>query len=202
MFIDSNKDESINDFNCDTSTPPFDDSVSCITWTPPLAPGTKPTMFAVGTWDGSIRVFNVEQNQMGAVCVLQKFSMKLSAPVLGLAWNGQNNGLFAGCADNYIRAIDLSTSKSIDVGKHNSPVKDIFFVPAQNIIISTSYDKNINFWQMGNQNPAYNINLSHKIYVADFVSPIFGAGLSEEKILLFDINNINKKVLLDSQLGK
>jgi mRNA export factor len=184
------------------STPPFEDSVSCIAWTPAIAAGTKPTMFAVGTWDGYVRIFNVEQTQQGSVGIVQKFSMKQTAPVLGLAWNGQNNGLFAGCADNFVRAIDLTSSKSMDMGKHNSPVKDVFFVPSQNMVISTSYDKNINFWQMGNQNPVFNMPLNHKVYVSDFVFPIFAAGLSDEKVLLFDINNINKKILLDSQLGK
>jgi WD40 repeat protein len=159
-------------------------------------------MFAVGTWDGSLRIFNVEQNQQGNVGVVQKFSMKLQAPIMGLAWNGQNNGLFLGCADNFVRAVDLSASKSVDIGKHTSPVKDVFFVAAQNTIISTSYDKNINFWQVGNPNPVFNLPIANKIYVSDFVNPIFGAGLADEKILLFDINNIGRKVILDSQLGK
>lgn len=199
---EANKDESLNDFNCDMSTPPFEDSISCICWTPALGPGTKPTMFAVGTWDGYVRVFNVEQNQQGNVCIMQKFSMKVSAPIMGLAWNAQNTGLFAGCGDNSIRGIDLTSSKDVPLGKHNSPVKDVFFVAAQNMVISTSYDKNINIWQPGNPNPVFNLPLNNKVYVADFVNPIFGAGLSEEKVMLFDINNINRKVILDSQLGR
>lgn len=101
-----------------------------------------------------------------------------------------------------MRAVDLGAGKSVDVGKHTAPVKDVFYVASQNAVMTTSYDKSINFWQLGNPNPIYNVTLPHKLYAADFQTPLFAAGLSSEKILLFDINNIGHKVTLDSQLGK
>lgn len=159
-------------------------------------------MFAVGTWDGGVRIFNMEPGEQNNIFAVQKFQLKLPAPVLSLCWNPQGTGLFVGCADNFVRAVDLSAGKSMEVGKHTGPVKDVFYVAQQNAIISTSYDKNINFWQMGNPNPIYNVNLQYKLYASEFQYPLFAAGLSGEKILLFDINNINQKVILDSQLGK
>ncbi len=197
---DANKDESVNDFNVDPTTPPFQDAISSISWAPAPA-GGRSTMFAVGLWDGSVRVFNVE-NPQGVVVLSQKFEMKVGAPIMGITWNGQGNGLFAGCADGMVRAIDLQSTKSVDIGKHASPVKDVYFIPSQNAIMSTSYDKCINIWQMGNSSPIFSLPLPHKLYVSDFQYPIFAGGLSEEKILLFDITNIQRKVILDSSLGK
>lgn len=199
---EANKDESLNDFNVSPNTPPFEDSISSISWATSNPSGGRQTMFAVGTWDSGVRVFNVEQNEQGLVHVAQKFMMKLTAPVMSVAWNAQSNIVFAGCADGVVRAVDLASSKSMDVGKHTGPVKDIFFATNQNTIISTSFDKNINFWQMGNPNPIFNVNLPHKLYAADFQNPLFVAGMSNEKILMFDINNVNQKVILESQLGK
>lgn len=83
---EANKDESLNDFNVDATTVAFEDSISSINWAP-AAPGARATMFAVGTWDGNVRIFNVEQGGQGAVQVVQKFQLKLAAPVMSVTWN-------------------------------------------------------------------------------------------------------------------
>ncbi len=122
--------------------------------------------------------------------------LKIGAPVLSCSWNSENTKLYIGCADNTLRSIDLATSQIIIVGKHNHAVKDVFFIPMQNAIMSTSYDKIINIWQQGNPNPVLNFPVNHKVYNAAFKYPIFVGGMSEEKILLFDITNINIKSYL------
>lgn len=124
-------------------------------------------MFAAGTWDGWVRVYNVEQ-KYNMIAIVQKYETKLSAPVMGISWNAQSNGLFVGCGDNSVKALDLTANKTIDIGKHNNAVKEVFYAPTQNAIISCSYDKTIQFWQLNNPNPVYTINLPQKVYCADF----------------------------------
>lgn len=195
----ANQDDSLKDYNCQASTPPLMESLACISWMP--QPATQPAFLATAAWDGELRIFGVEQHSFGAQLV-QKLTMPLPSPALGLCWNGQNNGLFAGCADGTLRAIDLSTGQTADIGRHKGPIRNVFFISGHNILLSTSYDKYINFWQPGNSAPINSMQLQHKIYVADFMDPVFAAGLSEDKVLLFDINSMNKMAILDSPLGK
>lgn len=103
----------------------------------------------------------------------------MGAPIMGVCWNPQANGLYVGCADNSVKAVDLSSNKTIDIGKHQHAVKEVFFAPNQNTIISCSYDKTIQFWQMNNPNPCYTINLPQKVYCADFQETTLAAGLSD-----------------------
>jgi cell cycle arrest protein BUB3 len=134
-------------------------------------------MFAVTTWDGTARIYEIVQSNIG-YSITQKFFIKVGTPVLSCCWNGQNTKLYVGCGDNILRSIELETSKITNVGKHNNAIKDVFFIPNKNLILSTSYDKNINIWQDGNMNPIANVPLNNKLYTASFKYPLFAGGLS------------------------
>lgn len=195
-------DHSIDDINLDSSAKPLEDSVACIAWARNTGQGAKLTMFAASTWDGGIRVYNCELNHYGRPCIMEKFSVKLPVVALGLSWNGSNNGLVLGCSDGMLRGLDLSTSACTDLGQHAGPIRDVFYLPKENWIISASFDKTVKFWQMGNPNPVQCITLDQKIYAADFSAPIFAAALSEDKVLLLNANDVQKKVIIESPLGK
>lgn len=170
---------------------------------PTTNPTIKSTTFAASTWDGRLHVYNCELSKLGYTSIVEKFSLKMPAPVLGIAWNSQNNGLFLGCADRHLRELDLNWKGYTTIGQHFGPIRDVFYLPYENVIISTSYDKNINFWQQGNHQPVHNIPLQHKVFTAACSGSLLVAGLSDEKVLLLNIRDLQRKyVIADSPLGR
>ncbi len=128
----------------------------------------------------------------GTGIINEKMCIKVNAPIQTCCWNTDNNSTITlGCADGFVRCVDLSSGSVVDIGKHSDPVCKVFFAPSQNVIISIGYDKNIHFWQKGNPNPVFTYPTKNKIYVSDFVNPLLALGTSEERIMLLDINNLN-----------
>ena len=78
--------------------------------------------------------------------------------------------------DGSIKSFDIGSSQVMDIGRHSSAISSLHFVPNMNTIVSTSYQANIQFWQLGNQNPVLSINAEQKVYTSDFQFPILIAG--------------------------
>ena len=63
-----------------------------------------------------------------------------------------------------------------NIGKHNTGVSSLHMIPGQNILISTAYENNIHFWQMGNPNPTFTLDVNNKVFASDFKNNIFACG--------------------------
>lgn len=191
-MLGAKDDASVNDFNVVNAAEMPGDTISSLAW----IPNTNHRILACSSWDSKVRLFEcVAQNmQKGLV---QKAAMDVEDPLLSLAWSEDSTKLFGGCINTHVKAFDVSTGKLISVGKHDSPVKDVFWVPGgANMVMSTSYDKTIRFWDLRQQNPAAGYSVGHKIYCADLVGPAVVLGLSEEKLLVFGLQN------MQAMLGK
>lgn len=101
---------------------------------------------------------------------------KFPSPALKCAWNDQGTQIYVGSMDGSIKCFDLGSNQTVDVGRHNSAISSLHFVPNMNAIISTSYESNIQFWQLGNQNPVLTINAEQKVFTSDFQYPMLIAG--------------------------
>lgn len=115
--------------------------------------------------------------------------------------------LFAGCINNYVTAIDTKSGQTANVGVHESGVRDVYWISSANLVCSLGFDKQMKFWDLRQQQPAAAYNLGHKAFCSDLLFPYMIIGLSEEKLLLVDFNNIqnvfNKTSLdyIESPLG-
>jgi mRNA export factor len=105
--------------------------------------------------------------------------------------------------DGSIKVYDINSGQTADVGKHTAAISALHFVPGMNTVVSSGYESNIQFWQLGNPNPVMTYNAENKVYTADFQFPMLVAGTGNEKIMIVDINNANSRTLVDSNdLGK
>lgn len=128
---------------------------------------------------------------------------KFALPALKCVWNDQSTQIYVGLMDGSLKVFDIGSGKIAEVGKHGAAISSIHFVPGMNTIVSSGYENNINFWQLGNQNPVLTVNADNKVYTSDFQFPVLIAGTANEKILLVDINNSNTRSIVDStDLGK
>lgn len=186
-----------NDIKPDASVQPFNDSFSSISWAPSV-----PQVFASTSWNGELRIFEVTSSAYGNA-IIQKMSYSFQSPALKCAWNDQNSQIYVGLMDGAIKVFDIGSQQVADVGRHSAGISSLHFVPGMNTIISTGYESNIQFWQMGNPNPVMTYNAENKVYTSDFQFPMLVAGTANERIMLVDINNPNSKSVVDSgDLGK
>lgn len=111
--------------------------------------------------------------------------------------------IYVGDITGLIQAFNVQTQQFNDVGKHGAAISALHIIPNQNVIISAAFENNIHFWQPGNNQPVFTIDMGNKVFSSDFAYPILLTGLGNEKIGIIDINNASNKTILDSQdLGK
>lgn len=177
------------------------DSVSCISW----LNKQNSFIFAAGSWDSTVRLYEFPTNSPNKLNLLK--GVKLEDPCLSVSWVDDGSRIFAGCINNYITAIDTQSGQTINVGAHNSGVRDVYWIGNNNILCSLGFDKTIKFWDLNSQNPVASYDLGHKVYCSDLFYPYIMCGLSDEKLLLIDITNLQTCLgksqldFIDSPLG-
>lgn len=98
----------------------------------------KDCYFSSVGWDSSLRIYEIKQAQFGSIFT-QKCLKNVNVPILCSCWAPDNSKIFLGCIDGTIKAVDTTTMNSTDIGKHDSAVSALNFIPEKNTIISTSY---------------------------------------------------------------
>lgn len=69
------------------------------------------------------------------------------APVLGLDWKTSNDQIFFGTGANQVKMWDLKSGSVVDIGIHDAPVKDVFYIDQMNqSVVSAGWDGMIKFW--------------------------------------------------------
>lgn len=186
-----------NDIKPDASVPALTDAFSNISWAP-----TIPQVFAATTWNGELRIFEITSSGFGPT-IIQKMVYNFPLPALKCTWNDQSTQIYVGLMDGTIKVFDIGSSQVADVGRHATGISSLHFVPGMNTIVSSGFENNIQFWQLGNPNPVMTYNAENKVFTSDFQFPMLVAGTANEKIMIVDINNTNSRSVVDStDLGK
>ena len=101
---------------------------------------------------------------------------KFPSPALKCTWNDTGTHIYVGLMDGSIKAFDIGSSQTMDIGRHALGISSLHYVANMNTVISTSFETNVQFWQIGNQNPVLTLNAEQKIFASDFQYPILVAG--------------------------
>jgi len=60
-----------------------------------------------------------------------------------------------------VKLWDLKSNSVVDIGVHDAPVKDVFFIPEMNnTVVSAGWDGNIKFWDTRDSKPILAQNVS------------------------------------------
>ena len=163
-----------NDYNNDVkpsnTCPPLSESISDIAW----ISNQVANVFAATTWDGNLRVFEVQTGYGNAIN--SKLQVKINSPLTACCWSPDNSAIFVGCGAGSIKAVDINSSNVMDIGKQNSGISGLHYVASQGCVMSTAYESNVGFWKPGNNGPVFNLDLGNKVFCSDFVNGIFAAG--------------------------
>ena len=131
-------------------------------------------IFATTFWDKSLRIFKVTQTPNGPG-IFQKMATNFNTVPLASCWNGDCSALYVGCMDGTIKIMDINTQTISEVGKHNASITKLHYIPQQNILISSAYENNINFWQ-GGPNPVLSVDVMNKVFVTDYKNGVLAGG--------------------------
>ncbi len=96
------------------------------------------------------------------------------------------SGFVGGC-DNKVYRWDFNTGKFDPLGSHNAPVKNVFWVPDLNSVVTASWDGSIRIWDIRSPNPTV-INIGEKIACMDVKGSLIVAGMdpTSQKVYCFD----------------
>jgi len=137
-----------------------------------------------------VRIYEtVIQNQQAKLSL--KGGFEVEDPCLSVGWCEDDlTKLFGGCVNGLVKAFDINSGKSFNVGKHDASVKSCYYLPKTNLLLSLSFDKTMRLWDLRTQQAAVVLDLGLKVYCSDLLLPYLAIGGSHEKLVLIDLDNI------------
>ncbi len=169
---------------------PFEDTVSCLTW----SQDENPNLLLCSTWDGYVIIYKVISTD-AEVSTVDRITLcdttRFENPVLSVAWQNNLKRIIAGSIDGsiFIRDPGGFAVGNLKIGQHDDAVKGVYSVEEINahVICSVSYDKTMKFWDIRSRGQISSFDLGAKAVCSDFLFPYVAIGLSNEKLLMFDI---------------
>lgn len=107
----------------------------------------------------------------------QKINVKAKSPLTKCAWSEDGQTIYVGDITGLIQSFSIQTPQFMDMGKQNAAISALHVIPGQNVLISAAYENTINFWQPGNNQPVFTVDLGNKVYCTGFSHPVLLAGL-------------------------
>ncbi|KAJ3447317.1 mRNA export factor [Anaeramoeba flamelloides] len=180
MFSNSSKKQNAKDI--DLKGVPSQ-SISSINWSPTA------NHLAASSWDGLISVWDAGSSDN----IVTK--MDFQTPVLSCCWNDSGSRIFSGDCDNCVRVWDIESNKTEIIGKHNAPVKCVFYEKqlGDGLLVTGSWDKTIRYWDFRQQEAAAVVELPERLYTMDCSFPVLVAGCATNDIIIYDLNNPTKE---------
>ncbi|KAJ6468388.1 WD40-repeat-containing domain protein [Mycena sanguinolenta] len=151
-----------------------------------LAFSNQADFLAVGSWDNSVRVYEVGPGGKSQ----GKAMFQHQAPVLSVCWSQDGSKIFSGGADNTARMFDVASGQATPVAQHDAPIKAVRWVDAQGGILATgSWDKTIKYWDLRTPSPIATVQLPERCYSMDVQYPFLVVGTAERHIQVYNLTN-------------
>eukprot|EP00923_Selenidium_pygospionis_P005906 GHVN01010178.1.p1 GENE.GHVN01010178.1~~GHVN01010178.1.p1 ORF type:complete len:355 (+),score=34.16 GHVN01010178.1:4183-5247(+) len=147
------------------------ESITRIAW----SPSVSPLLLACSSWDGSVRVWEVQSQQGFGVPSLNAvvkggFQSVNQSPFLTCAVG--KGIIFGGSCDGSVTAFNMETNQQQQVGQHGLPVSHVFYDCERNMVVSGSWDKTIKFWDLRQTAPAFSLEVPAKVWCMDIRWPM------------------------------
>jgi mRNA export factor len=161
--------------DAEVAQPPAD-SISCLAWS------TKANYLVAGSWDTSVRLWEIQSNGMS----LPKTMMNHEAPVLCCAWSGDGTRVFSGGCDNKARVWPLGQQATV-VGQHSAPIKAVSYLDETQMLVTGSWDRTLKYWDGRQPAAVGEVALPERLYCMDALYPLLVAATAERHIIIYDL---------------
>jgi len=173
------------------------DTVSCLAWFGNFSSSFGGHLFVCSSWDSKIRLYGVSE---AVKAIMEMQTIETEHPCLSIACNPSTPILAAGCIDNSVKTIDPSRDQSTNIGHHDDPVKDVYWLD-ENLVLSTSFDKTVRVWDIRarDQTAVSQLKLNYKITCSDAKGRLVALGLEGSRSIVFDYTNTRQEVFSDER---
>ena len=179
----SAQDDSLTDLGIDNQANWPSDTISSLQW----FPNPQMKILAASSWDGKIHLYEVVTTGYQKYLSQKTVYTSQNEPILSIAWKKDASMLFAGCGDNTVKVFDVNTGKSMVLGSHDGPVNSVYWIEQMNLVMSVSYNSQVKFWQLGNQNAVGQLSTDYRIFASDLNFPYVFLGMNNDQLSIFDL---------------
>ncbi|CAJ0968850.1 unnamed protein product, partial [Ranitomeya imitator] len=165
-------------------TSPPDDSIACLSFSPPTLPGN---FLIAGSWANDVRCWEVQDNGQ----TIPKAQQMHTGPVLDVCWSDDGSKVFTASCDKTAKMWDLNSNQSLQIAQHDAPIKTVHWIKAPNYscIMTGSWDKTLKFWDTRSPNPLMMLQLPERCYCADVVYPMAVVATAERGLIVYQLEN-------------
>lgn len=157
------------------------DTISCLAWSP------SQNILAAASWDKSVRIWEVTPT-----AIAPRMCYNHAAPVLCVSFSRDGQRIVSGDCSNKLMMKTLATQQEQQIGQHDAPIKECFFVDDLNMVISAGWDKTIRFWDLRQPTPAATLQLPERVYSMDIKFPLMVVGCAERHVLVYNLQQIQQ----------
>ncbi|ANB14461.1 RNA export factor GLE2 [Sugiyamaella lignohabitans] len=161
---------------------PPEDSISDMSFS------SQADYLAVASWDKKVRIYEVSPQGDSQGRAMYEHQ----APVLTAQWFQDGSKVVSGGCDNAVRAHDLQSSQTIQIGQHDAPVSSVRAVDVGSgspVVASASWDKTLRYWDLRQQQAISTIQLPERAYSMDSQGKLLVVGTAERHICVIDLSN-------------
>lgn len=158
-------------------------------------PQTSKSIFAVGSWDCTVRVYEITANAtlMGSSqpSVDQRFAANIGAPVLEIKWTANMEGLVVTAGDGTVKGISLQDGQVVTLC---SPGFKLFFAAQApqlpSLLVTLAVDKQLKVWDLSTGELKKTAAFDKVPLCADSNSKGCVIGLEKNTIGFFNFENL------------
>ena len=163
------------------------DTISSLAWSPVA------NHLAVGSWDKTLRVFDVQVTGTASnnVNATPRSLFTLETPVMCCNFARDGQSVLVGCADGKVVACSLASQQTVLIGTHEGPVVGVFQISEMNnLVVSASHDKTIRFFNPATSGAPAVATVgphSERIYCMDIKFPMLVAVTADRKNYVYNL---------------
>jgi mRNA export factor len=158
-----------------------DDGILSLNWS------SKEDRLVSTNWDGGVRIWDVQEEQVGGVVGQQqvvraiprakvthdKLPNGFNSPVFDSVFSEDGSTVFSVGGDKAVRMWPLGRALppnniATQIGVHEAPAKAVGFLPScSNLVVSGGWDRKLKFWDTRSPNPAGVFEMPERIHSLD-----------------------------------